>query len=161
MAIRYDIEVERTVTVTAMPRLTNSRRAIDWRKRARGVGVFGIYLTIGLFAVWLVVAIPNLIDGLTDTPTVHHYLNEPSPTEDYGKAPDDLPPVVKSKPKKAKPKARPVERTAIEPPQPAAENFGDYDGGWNGGRNSRWCTGTANLPPVPYMCRWVVRNTRQ
>jgi clan AA aspartic protease (TIGR02281 family) len=37
---------------------------------------------------------------------------------------------------------------AVQPPQPAVT-------GHQGGSNSTWCTGTANLPPSPAMCRLV------
>jgi hypothetical protein len=107
MAIRYEVEVERTVSVTALSGPNNSRRAIDWRGVGREFRFAVLVLFCIMLGVWLVVAVPNLIDGLTDTATVHHYLNEPSPTEDYGKAPEDEPkPPVISKTKKAKPPAR-------------------------------------------------------
>jgi aspartyl protease family protein len=83
MAIRYDIEVERTVSVTATPRLTNSRRAIDWR----GVRREGRNAGVGLLC--LVVAGGAGIGG------IHYYLADSE--NSYGKAPDVEPPERKAK----------------------------------------------------------------
>jgi hypothetical protein len=155
MAImRYDIEVERTVTVTATPQPRNSRHAvksIGWRLIAT--------LAITGLAVLVVLVIQGMAEDWREASRspVHQFKN---PLSGFGNAPDSpKPPPVKSNATKAKPKTPPVERTDIESAQREPES-GVGDKYNYGGGHSTWCTGTANLPPVPAMCEWVRSSLR-
>jgi hypothetical protein len=130
--IRYDIEVERTVTFTATPQPGNSRHPPPQRP-ARLWAWLIFYSLISLLIVGVVM----------NSASPEQEFRHPSdydPSDDYGKAPDDAKPHAKSKTTKAKPKPPPVERTDDD--EEPALSVPNYNG---------WC-GTARLPPVPQSC---------
>ena len=106
--IRYDIEVERTVTMTATPQPGNSRHAVKGHR----LRMFFLVAAYAMAAALVVLQISGVVEFQ-------------NPLADYfGNAPDDDPPPtvspkppVNSKPITAKPKTPPVERTDVEPAQ--------------------------------------------